>query len=218
MNEQELIEYFINNPLTAGERLGGGKFNPRESAFLFIGLKAFDEENFEVAIEYYTKAIKEQPENWISFSQRAICYRMINQFDKSISDALESKKIDDNYINNQTLALCYLYKKEYKTAIKYFDITVNSLRELNNIDNDYGATMSRALSNQSICYYNLKQLNNAIICTTKGMIANPQYSNNYFIRGVIYWESGHNDDARKDLEMALKYGDERAADILKSLQ
>lgn len=223
MNEEELIEYFKNNPSMGGELLGGNKFNPREMAFLTIGKKALDQNDYHLAIEYYSKAINEQQSNWHSFSKRATCYRMINEFDKAINDALKSKELDDNFMNNQILALCYLFKKEYQKAIGYFDITIDKIEELEMNDRtqimqvDYGATKSRALNNQAVCYHNLKEFNQAIICTTKGIEANPHYSNNYFIRGIIYWEGGRNEQAKEDLNMALKYGDKRAIDILRRL-
>jgi len=223
MNEQELIEYFEKNRFEGSELLSGRKFNPREMAFLTIAKKAFDENNFPLAIQYYSKAINEQPLNWNSFSQRATCYRMINQFDDSISDALESKKLDNNFTNNQILALCYLFKKEYQTAITYFDITINKIEELerNDINNmmpiNYGATKSRALNNQAVCYHNLKDFNQVIICTSKGIEANPQYSNNYFIRAMVYLEADRMAEGKQDLLNAAKYGDKRASKLLSQI-
>lgn len=221
MNVDQLIKFFEDNPVNT--TLLGGEYNPKAMAYSTLAKEFYDKGDFIASVSFYSKALEFQSSNWYLLSQRAICYRMINEYDKSLADALSSKKIDDNFENNQTIALCYLFKNDFLKAIQHFDIAIKHLdyykekdhRKL--IDIDYDATKSRALNNQAVCFYNLQQLDKAIECTTKGIQANPSYSNNYFIRGMIYLSQEQKTHAIADLQNAAYYGDTRANGILASL-
>ena len=218
MNIDQLIKFFEDNPVNIS--LLGGEYNPKAMAYSTLAKESYDNDDFATAINLYSKALEFQPLNWHFLSQRAICYRMSNEYDKSLTDALSSKKIDDNFENNQTIALCYLFKKAFLEAVQHFDIAIKYLDSYEENDQakmmgiNYGATKSRALNNQAVCYYNLQQLDKAIECTTKGIQAKSDYSNNYFIRGMIYLSQGDKLKARSDLENAARYGDTRANGIL----
>jgi tetratricopeptide (TPR) repeat protein len=218
MDINELIQFFENNPFNAS--LLGGEHNPKAMAYSALAKEAQDRDDFGTAISHYSKALEFQPLNSHILSQRAICYRMLDDYDKSLIDASNSKKIDDNFSNNQTIALCYLFKKDFLKAIKYFDTALKYLDSYEAIDQtkmmgiDYAATKSRALNNQAICYYNLQQLEEAIKCATKGIQAKSDYSNNYFIRGMIYLSQGNKTKAISDLQIAAQYGYAKAQAIL----
>ena len=122
---EEIIKYFKDNKLHKTALLLGGSVSPEAFAYNTLGGEAFKNDDFHLAIEYYTKAIEYDLKNSTALRQRAICYRMIQEYDKSIEDAFKSKQIDDNFVDNQTLALCYLFKKEYTVSKEYFDITIN---------------------------------------------------------------------------------------------
>lgn len=220
MDMDELIKQFEKQKVNTS--LLGGQFNPKAAAYGFAALDAFNKNDFQTAISLFTKGLEFQPENSGFYSRRAICYRMINEFDLALLDALTSIKIDSNFENNQTAALCKLFLKDYVKAIEFFEISLEFLERDESIDQsnisntDYKATKSRLLNNKAVCHYNLKQLDLAIECTSKGIIENPQYSNNYFIRGMIYLEISNKSKAIEDLKNASLYGDDRATNILKS--
>ena len=221
MDIEQLIKFFEENPLNTS--LLGGEYNPKAMAYATLAKEVYDKNDFKTSLSLYSKALEFQPLNWYFLSQRAICYRMISEYDKSLVDALSSRKIDDNFENNQTIALCYLFKKDFLKAIHHFDIAIKHLEYYKEKDHgkmmgiDYGSTKSRALNNQAVCFYNLQQLDKAIECTTKGIQANPSYSNNYFIRGMIYLSQEQKTQAISDLQNAARYGDTRAYGILASL-
>ena len=98
---EKLIKYFKDNKLDKKALLLGGSASPEGFAYNHLGGEAYKNDDFYLAIEYYTKAI-EYDTNSTALRQRAICYRMIQEYDKSIKDALKSKEFDNNFENNQT--------------------------------------------------------------------------------------------------------------------
>ena len=221
MNIDQLTKYFEENPINLS--FLGGEFNPRAMAYSTLAQEAYDRDDYMIAVDLYTKGLEIQPRNWYFLSQRAICHRMMNNYDQSLSDALRSIQIENNFENNQTAALCCLFKKDFQKAVEFFDITIAHLNKLEESDQsemmgiDYGATKSRALNNQAVCYYNLQQLDKAVQAATKGIEANPSYSNNYFVRGMILMSLEEKAKAVLDLQNAARYGDTRAVGILEKL-
>jgi len=217
MNLEDLMKKFKQ---TAPSEILGVKVNPEALAYITAGDKAFQEDNYSQAISYFTKAIELDPKNRYPLSKRGKCYQMAQQYDTALVDLFKSKELDDNFENNQSIAECYLFKKEFSKAVQYFDIAIEQLENIEAIDTgkmmgiDYGATKARALNNQATCYYNLQQLDKAIAATTKGIQANPNYPNNYKVRVLIYFSQGNKSQARADLQNAARLGDAQANAIL----
>jgi len=161
----------------------GRKVNPEALAYITAGDKALQENNYSQAIAYFTKAIELDPTNRYPFSKRGKCYQMTQVYDKALADLFKSKELQDNFENNQSIAECYLFKKEYSKAVQYFGDAMKQLEreEIVAIDTGnimgikYGATKARVLNNQAVCHYHLQQLDQAIECSTRGIQANPKY-------------------------------------------
>lgn len=191
MNLNDLIKKFKKE--TPSE-IFGLKVNPEALAFITLGNKAFEGDNYSQAITYFTKAIELAPTNRYPLSKRGKCYQMLKDYDKALVDLFKSKELEDNFENNQSIAECYLFKKEFSKAIQYFDIAIQQLEHINAIDTgkmmglDYDAIKARALNNQANCYYNLKKNREAIEKYNLAISLNPSYSNSIFARGCIYVE------------------------------
>jgi tetratricopeptide (TPR) repeat protein len=194
--------------------------NPESLAYITAGDRAFQQDNYNQAITHYTNAIRVDPRNPYPLSKRGKCYQMTQQYDRALTDLLQSRELDNNFENNQSIGECYLFKQDFNRAVQYFDEALEKLEEIEAIDVDrmmginYGATKARMLNNQAVCYYNLQRLDNAITCTTKGIQANPEYAGNYGIRGMIYLAQNRRTEAISDLQRAARLGDARANAIL----
>ncbi len=127
MTIEELIIFYTNNPIDVS--FLGGEWNPKTQAYLTAGDNEFKIDNYNQAILYYTKAIELSPANYYPLSKRGKCYQMLQSYDEALSDLFKSKGIDDNFENNQSIAECYLFKKNYEEAIHYFDVALNFLNE-----------------------------------------------------------------------------------------
>lgn len=193
MNLDDLIRKIKKE---ASSEILGVKVNPEALAYITVGDKALEEDNYSQAIEYFTKAIELAPTNRYPLSKRGKAYQMLKEFDKALVDLFKSKELEDNFENNQSIAECYLFKKDFSTAVQFFDIALNQLEHIKEIDKgqmlgfDYDATKARVLNNQANCYYNLKQLRGAIEKYTLAISFNSSYSNPLFARGCIYVEIG----------------------------
>ena len=220
MNFENFLNKFKNN---APSEVLGVKVNPEALAYISAGDQAFQQDNYPQAIAHYSMAIELDPKNRYPLSKRGKCYQMAQQYDRALEDLFKSKALDDNFENNQSIAECYLFKKDFLSAVKYFDTAINKIEEAQAIDTgnmmgiNYEATKSRALNNQAVCYFNLQQLDKAIECTTKGIKANPKYPNNHSIRGMIYLQQGNRSQAITDLQNAASLGDLRANAILSQI-
>lgn len=220
MNFNDFLKKFKKN---SPSEVLGIKVNPEALAYITLGDEVFKLDDYRQAIVHYSRAIELDPKNHYPFSKRGKCYQMTQQYDRALEDLFKSKVLDDNFENNQSIAECYLFKKEFTSAVEYFDTAVKKLGEVEVIDTDnvmgrnYEATKARALNNQAVCYFNLQQFDKAIDCTNKGIKANPNYPNNYSMRGIIYLQQGNRSQAIIDLQNAARLGDPRANAILSQI-
>eukprot|EP00347_Sterkiella_histriomuscorum_P006176 403353770 len=84
-----------------------------------IGNQCYNQQNYDQAIDYYTKAIEINENNPTFFMNRARCYKMKKLFDKQYQDSLKSIELDDTYIKAYIVngeALVELGKNENNTA------------------------------------------------------------------------------------------------------
>jgi tetratricopeptide (TPR) repeat protein len=198
----------------------GVKVNPEALAYIMVGDKAFEEANYSQAIIYFTKAIELNSTNRYPLTKRGNCYLMIQAYDEALIDLFKSKELEDNWENDHSIALCYLFKKEFAIAIKYFENTIEKLETAEAIDIgkmtgiDYGATIARELNDLALCYYSLQQPEKGIECTTRGIQLNSNYPDNYFTRGIIYLSQEKNTQARADFTNAAILGYSKANEVL----
>ena len=52
-----------------------------------LGTKAFTQKDFDKAVEHFTKAINENPNDHTLYSNRSACFYNLNKHDEAINDA-----------------------------------------------------------------------------------------------------------------------------------
>ena len=76
--------------------------------------------NYDLAINYYTKKIKNNNEDIVHLIKRAICYLAKGYYSLSLKDALSTIEINNNYSKGYYIAsLCYLEMYDIDSAEKY---------------------------------------------------------------------------------------------------
>ena len=76
--------------------------------------------NYSIAIDYYTKNINNDEENTTLLIKRAICYLAKGYYTLSLKDALKCIEIDNKYNKGYYIAsLCYLEMYDVENAEKY---------------------------------------------------------------------------------------------------
>jgi tetratricopeptide (TPR) repeat protein len=89
---------------------------------LFISSQAKAHGDLHAKIERVTLLIEKQPENDSLYAVRGKLYYEHEDFDLAIKDFTKALQLNADLANaHEGLALCYLNKKKYKTALKYAD-------------------------------------------------------------------------------------------------
>ncbi len=204
-------------------KIFGREINENAMIDITQGDLAYSRDDFNIAISKYTNAISLDSSNYYPIMKRGMSYKMIKEYDKAIVDLLKSKNINNDFRINQVLAECYLLKNEFLNAINLFEIALDKIKEEESIDSinvlgvDYASTKSRLLNNLALSYLKLNQFDKAISNATSGIIANPNYPNNYGIRGIAYLQSGEIAKGKSDLQKAADLGDARSQMLLNQL-
>ncbi|WP_367754821.1 tetratricopeptide repeat protein [Flavobacterium sp. WC2430] len=126
----ELERYMMSNCSSIKDKVASTEKQSTKSVsenkialeFYSKGLKESKNKNFEKAIEYFEKAVKEDPEFAFAWDNLGISYRQLNNFDKAIESYSKSLELDPNGLMPlQNIAIVYQYKKEYSKAIEAYE-------------------------------------------------------------------------------------------------
>ncbi len=126
----EIERYMMNNckslneKMASNEKLSAKSYteNKKAADFYSKGLDEAKKENTEKAVQYFEKAVKEDPEFAFAWDNLGVNYRRLNNYDKAIEAYNESLKIDPNGLMPlQNIAVAYIYKKEYQNAINAYE-------------------------------------------------------------------------------------------------
>ena len=87
--------------------------------------------NYDLAIDYFTKSINNNKENIIYLIKRAICYLAKGYYSLALKDALKTIEIDDKFSKGYYIAsLCYLEMYDIESAEKYLINKNKRLKDL----------------------------------------------------------------------------------------
>lgn len=125
----EMERYMMENCVSVKEKIGATEkqstksFSDNKKAIEYYnkGLDESKKENYEKAIEFFEKAVKEDPEFAFAWDNLGVNYRRLNNYDKAIDCYKKSLEIDPKGLMPlQNIAIVYQYKKEYNKAIEAY--------------------------------------------------------------------------------------------------
>jgi tetratricopeptide (TPR) repeat protein len=125
----ELERYMMSNcasvkeKIATNEKQSAKSFSDNKKAIEFYskGMDESKKENYQKAVEYFEKAIKEDSEFAFAWDNLGLNYRKLNNFDKAIECYKKSLELDPKGLMPlQNIAIVYQYKKEYNKAIEAY--------------------------------------------------------------------------------------------------
>lgn len=87
--------------------------NPPSSLPQQQGNEAFGSENFEKAIEFYSKAIELDPKVSVYYSNRSAAYFNLEDFERSLEDANEALVLDPKYLKAYNRKASALFEMDF---------------------------------------------------------------------------------------------------------
>ena len=190
------------------------------------GNRAYDEKNFQMAIDEYQKAIELDCELGTAYSNCGAAYNSVEQYEKAKEMCTKAISLDPNYASAYTnRGYAYDGLKEYMNAIqdysKAIELDPNNSRVFNNRGSTYDnlgmyeqsiADYTKAIeidpnyaiayNNRGCAYKNWEQYEKAIGDYTKAIQINPKYKNAYLNRAKVYRAIGENVLAEADEQVA----------------
>jgi len=166
--------------------------------FNLIGITHSKMNNNNVAIKAYSSALSFWENNYDKnseigdiYSNRALSYLRIKEYDKSIEDSQTAlfhkpRKPVSALLN---IAYCYFQKQNYNTALKYYDRILG-------ISND-NIELGNTYHSMGLSYFNMGKRDDAIDCFKNALQYNKNDLINYKLIGQAYRKSGNIIEAEK---------------------
>lgn len=156
------------------------------------GLLLFIENKIEEAIDMFTKSLSISKQAR-TYNDRASCYRLLEKYDKAISDYTYAISLDAglSFIYNN-LASLYRKTDQLDKALNYYNIAIQK-------DSVYDL----AYNNRGSLYIKLNDLNKAKLDLEKALSINPNYSLAYNNRGIIKYKTDKYQEALEDFTQAI---------------
>ena len=158
-----------------------------EIKLLNQGIKHFDKRQYDKAISDFTKAIELNPKSAEAYYRRGIAYVDKANVDKALSDL------------NKAIELNPEYPEAY--CGRGFAYTLKAVSEWRK-----GAKIKKIDPKSADSYYRSKDayFDNALSDLNKALELNPEYSEAYDFRVIIYSFKGQNDKVKADLNKRME--------------
>jgi tetratricopeptide (TPR) repeat protein len=187
-------------------------------------LIAHDIDEYNMALPYINKAIEEMPSNSHLYDIKANTLEKLLDFDGAIIEHKNSLIIsrEDRHTTYDNLGMCFLNLKDYLKAKIAFDISIN-IKLINNDHIKYPEILDRFIPNIKLehSYVNrasallgLSEYQECVNDCTKATELDPEYSNAYFILGMVYLMIEESNNASHFFRIADSLGHKKAKSIL----
>ncbi|HQF48301.1 MAG TPA: tetratricopeptide repeat protein [Flavobacterium alvei] len=113
----------VKEKMASNEKQSAKSFSKNKKAIEYYnkGLDEVEKDNSQKAVEYFGKAVKEDPEFAFAWDNLGVNYRRLNNYDKAIECYEKSLKIDPKGLMPlQNIALVYQYKGQYDKSIEAY--------------------------------------------------------------------------------------------------
>ncbi|MBQ4819450.1 tetratricopeptide repeat protein [Aquimarina sp. MMG016] len=145
------------------------------------GLGQSQLQNYELAIEYYSKAIEKNNDYSAAFSERGLCHSKNENYELAIEDYSQAIEINNNWEISSNLSTTY-----FDRGFSYYQINPKIDENLNKAIEDWNQTLelnpneNSAHYNLGLAHEKLKDFDKAIKCFVKAL------EQGYSRKAVIY--------------------------------
>jgi tetratricopeptide (TPR) repeat protein len=165
---------------------------------LVEGLKAYEEERYEVAVEIIAKLLNDNSiqAKWrsVAFDWRGYIYYRAKEYSKSLDDLTQAINLVPDEVEYLTdRGKTYLWMKYYDKAIEDFNRAIQ-------ID----STAASTLANRGRTYYKLNRYDEALEDFNQAIKINNKYDWALTMRGRTYCSMRRYDDAIRDFDRAIE--------------
>ena len=166
----------------------------QDDIFFSIANSYSQMDNYQLAIDYYTKTITLNPEYASAYSNRAHAYVGMGQVELALADYSKAIEIDPQY------SQAYTGRGALYNSLQEYDLAIQDL----NIGIPINPNPQYAYNNRGFSYANLQQYDKAIADYTKAIEYNPFHAVAYHNRGQVYNTLREYDKAINDFTRAIE--------------
>ncbi len=179
-----------------------------------VGIKCLNTEQYDYAVENFTKALEINPDEKKYYLMRSTAYIYMEKFDKAVSDCVMALYFDRDYRGAYyNRAYAYTRLKEYMLAIRDWSELISS-RNTSRFDdhgeayiiNDEGFYF--CYEERGWCRLRMGEYQKALDDCTESILLKQDYADSYATRGCAYYELNDYEKAESDLNRALKLNPE----------
>jgi tetratricopeptide (TPR) repeat protein len=196
-----------------------------------FAVKYYQMGDYSSALSHLDQAIKTNPDHYFLFKLRAKIKEDSGNADGAILDYKESLSVStsDSYSAYNQIAINYLTLKEFERALLAFDIAIELKESLlnNGIDETvipshvdgvpYNIDGEKMYTNRANVKLSLEDYQGCLNDCKKAIEINPDYSNSYFIAGLLFSKLDINEESLKALKKAESLGHTQATYIIQEL-
>ena len=163
-----------------------------------LGIDYGEKGEYDLAIKYFTKAIKLKPDYALAYNNRGAVYRSKGEHDLAIEDCNEAIRLKHDYADPYSnRGAAYRNKGDYDRAIKDYDMAIR-----------LKSGFVEAYYNRGLAYHEKGELDLAIKDYSRAITLNPKLFHPYYNRGNVYLQKGDLDSAIKDYSKAIELNPE----------
>jgi len=193
------------------------------------GISSYDQDDFNSAITYLNKAIREEPEHPQLYSVRASIKEDSGDRNGAIQDYKKSLYIsgEDWYATYHQLGVNYFAIKDLANAIIAYDIAIELKSKLaatggkedmlpNTLPGGvvFKVEFAKLYANRANAKLALKDFQGCADDCNKAIKANPDYSNSYYVFGLLFLHISQDEKAYRFLKMAESKGHKQATNTI----
>jgi len=189
---------FLNNKkhfkkeLSINSNINSKNVNQSSEYYVNLGADAYNGGYYDLAINYYTKAIQLDPYNTYAYNGRGMVHKKLGNYNQAIADFTDAIEYRPDFVdayNNR--GETYRLVGKYNQGIIDFNIAI----QLDSND-DY------AYASRGKAYYDSHKYKQAIADYSRATQINPYYADAYYNRGLAYKKFGNQELAIADFNKA----------------
>jgi len=192
-----------------------------------LGVKAHEQRDFKSAMHYVDLALAERPDNHHFLKIRANIKEELGDALGAIADFKRALYVsgEDCYATYHQIAVNFLNRKEFERALTAIDIAIGLKSKIDADDEInipyivdgvvYRIDSEKMYTNRANAKLNLKDYEGCALDCERAMEANSNYSNAFFIYGIVLLTVGHTENGFKALKIAEAKGSTQATQVLK---